>query len=730
MSKTLAAERFELGVDMWAQETTRPDAGGGTAAQPGSLWQRAGGDATQLILKVGSPDIYGWVIQNLVNLSIFNVKTYGAVGNGVTDDTAAINAAVTAANAAGGGVVYFPAVNLASGESYRVTKPASNLGSIYLNNKSKIVFMGDGYASKISMIGSAAGGDWFMFRAVNGSNHLRWWNLHFDGSGITSPDPNDQHHFISLEGIAADGVGVSDIEIRECFMGPIVGDMVRNLGSFPAVVENVRMLYNIQDADHCRSFCEAQRGTKRIQVAFNWMFGSDDQDVDFEPTGGGTSEAPEEWIVLGNQVNHQSRGTDSFTISGIASTQPALRNTFAYNVICNGGQISGLDVNACDIAGNCIVVNNSISDGVVNIFRVGENVRIAGNVLVATNAVSGRAAVKLASNTALAPTRTVVNDNVLVCNEGTGVKLECRDILVAHNIIVPTNAVAGTVGGVGDDSIVDDIDHVSVIGNLILAGNANLSIGINFHAQSGHIIRNTLANYNYVKGCASGVVWNRAGSEVPLDWRACCGNLVTSATSATISISPTTSGLAIDGNASPGDQIIFQNLAAGPEGNVNAAKGSLLTNAGGGQADTIFYKDAGDSSTTTFWARDGACELLIGALASSTATAARFLAPGGMALTAESTVEIQIPVPRPGTIRNLRIKNVAGVGVANVTYTVRKNGADTTLAATMLNTATSASDTTHSFTVVAGDLISVKVTKDTAPGTPQTFVQVTFELTA
>jgi hypothetical protein len=66
----------------------------------------------------------------------FNVKDYGAVGNGSADDTAAIRSAVTAAEGAGGGTVFFP-----SG-TYKLTGAGG--GAISLGDRIRLLGVGAG----------------------------------------------------------------------------------------------------------------------------------------------------------------------------------------------------------------------------------------------------------------------------------------------------------------------------------------------------------------------------------------------------------------------------------------------------------------------------------------------------------------------------------------------------------------------------------------------------------
>lgn len=71
--------------------------------------------------------------------NVFNVRDFGAVGDGAADDRNAFQAAFDAANAAGGGIVYIPKGR------YRKSDAASNIWTIYSNTS----LIGDGDQSVI-----------------------------------------------------------------------------------------------------------------------------------------------------------------------------------------------------------------------------------------------------------------------------------------------------------------------------------------------------------------------------------------------------------------------------------------------------------------------------------------------------------------------------------------------------------------------------------------------------
>lgn len=77
--------------------------------------------------------------------------------------------------------------------------------------------------------------------------------------------------------------------------------------------------------------------------------------------------------------------------------------------------------------------------------------------------------------------------------------------------------------------------------------------------------------------------------------------------------------------------------------------------------------------------------------------------------------DVKIPIPVPGTIKYLFAQTDGAISGANtVVYTLRKNAVDQAVTCTMTGGAISANDSTHSFAVVPGDLVDVKLV--TSPG--------------
>jgi Ca2+-binding RTX toxin-like protein len=138
--------------------------------------------------------------------NIFNVKDYGAVGNGRTDDTQALQAAIDAAAAAGGGTVFVP-----TGDYLLSMQSAGTV----LVLKDNVVLQGqDPYQTRLALDSTSVTGDIDGVVRISGTNTAAV-NLQLDASSPFSAQVNgwsvDDGVVVRLDHISvssATGVGI------------------------------------------------------------------------------------------------------------------------------------------------------------------------------------------------------------------------------------------------------------------------------------------------------------------------------------------------------------------------------------------------------------------------------------------------------------------------------------------------------------------------------------------
>jgi hypothetical protein len=129
----------------------------------------------------------------VVKQTVFNVMDYGATGNGATDDHAAFNSAISAANSAGGGIVYAPAgtyvINSPITPMNDVVIRGAGQGSAVLNNTQSTyqLFRHIGYSAGLTnfelhdlQCTAPSGGAPFWY-SDGGLSNILFENCTFDG---------------------------------------------------------------------------------------------------------------------------------------------------------------------------------------------------------------------------------------------------------------------------------------------------------------------------------------------------------------------------------------------------------------------------------------------------------------------------------------------------------------------------------------------------------------------
>jgi hypothetical protein len=135
----------------------------------------------------------------ITGLTLASVKNYGAKGDGVTNDTAAIQAAIDDAIAAGLGGVFFPPGTYQISAQGPVVSAASSFH-----------ILGAGAASKLRFVDGAHGADAWLLRIDGASTFVDIDGLRLDGnrSGVTSGWGDALIHLGNC----------SDIEIHNCVL--------------------------------------------------------------------------------------------------------------------------------------------------------------------------------------------------------------------------------------------------------------------------------------------------------------------------------------------------------------------------------------------------------------------------------------------------------------------------------------------------------------------------------
>lgn len=710
MSRILDADEINLNVIRILSGTADPTAGGGVARAIGSIYSRGQAGAVALYNKTTAANT-GWdkLVQSFAWKSI---KDYGVVGDGVTDDTAAIQQALNDVNAAGGGVVYIPFGTYA----YTQLSMAGMVG---------VQVLGSGPGSVLKWVfnaGAAAGSG---LSITAGASRCRVTGVRFDGSGLTNPGAVGTNHLVAV-GTGAGGT-VLETFIDGCWFTGMVansGDGIHVLGAAGNLVS--RLWIHDNEFDGCSRFGVGCEQGWQFGWILNNYFTNCTTEIGFVSTANVNTDSIQ---IAENHIVHTGTTRHAIRLEGDA-TGLITRLIVRQNIV-NGGYITTSNVQYTNIGANTVLSGAyANTDAVLRIFGTYLDSLCFANIIDRDPGASAGPCITVESSGAAVPARFGISRNVLINEVSTSQMIKIVDAVnfrVGGNTCRASNAGATTQFAIDVQAVTVALNNALLVDNQVTAAAGTFKAAFRLLANGANVTAASIvANQgNQIDSGAQfevgGGGGNFTGNVILLG-----GNNFNAGTSNYVNVggAGVVPRVGFNAGSTAGAQL-FEGTGS-PETVVTARAGSMYLNDSGGAGTSVYYKETGTGNVG--WLGIGGSMVVFGTNDTTTAATAVFLGPGF--ITTATATEVKINLTRAATIRSLRVQvATAGTGAQTVTYTVRKNGADTALLTTISNTATgAATDLADSFTVVAGDLLSISVVKAAGVAAGQAGVTAVVEM--
>jgi parallel beta-helix repeat protein len=436
----------------------------------------------------------------------FNVLDYGAVGDGAVNDRAAIQAAITACQAAGGGVVYIPkGTYLVSGGSVLVTgtnitvqgagrtatilKTTTNHAVLTCENAvgpvvRDLQVLGDADATKTAQFGV-----WFDY--VTGGVIENVWakNLGYDGILLLRGCNYNTVSNCIVTGCQDDSINIGGHPDAASTHNVVVGNTLRD-----GLHVGVHISWNSQFTT-VSSNTIANMGTNGIDTfQVNETVGMGGNSI----TGNTVSDCGQYGIYLfASDDNVVSGNTITRTTGCSIYINRSLRSIISNNQ-CTGAADTNSGGVYSDVGGSAdLIITNNLFAGVGGVSLAGSRTNFQGNrvrgATVASAVLGDAAAID-----------SVISDNIISDCTGNGINVTGTNCVVSGNRVIGGTSLIRAVTG-GGAAVIGNVLSGGTVGVELRTADCQASSNTIYDCPTGVLVTtaaatNCLVNGNHIRG--------------------------------------------------------------------------------------------------------------------------------------------------------------------------------------------------------------------------------------